>query len=196
MLINICIVTPMKCQSIGQHAAVHNRGTRWDRLSHLHRRITLIDVNRFAAGERASTVALIRYYRVGRANVMKFGSPLGSKGPQNGAAPRERRTYREGVSRRRGREENAFETLVEPDGDGVSRYKHSANQDYVARRYWGLIGAVCFLRTPVCHHAQSTEILPRLSFPLPLPWINERYLKVRSPRSGKPLCMDGERKFP
>lgn len=101
---------------IGRTArAVHNRETRWDRLSRLHRRITLIVVNRFAAGKRASAVALIRYYRVGTANVMKFGSPLGSKGRK--AGPRCEKGERIAkASRGEKRKENAFEALVEPDG--------------------------------------------------------------------------------
>lgn len=51
------------------------------------------------------------------------------------------------------KKENAFETLVEPRGgsdDGVA-LQHSANQDYVACRYWVLSKhQVCFLRAPVC----------------------------------------------
>lgn len=110
---------------------------------------------------------------------------VGIEGP-NGAAPRGRRTYRKGVSRKKKTHSRGSWNLMVVT---VSRYKHSANQDYVARRYWVLSKhQVC-----LCYHARSTEILPRLSFPLCLRELMKGILILaRSSKPDDPLC--GQRK--
>lgn len=181
--------------------AVHNRETRWDRLSHLHRRITLIATNRFAAGERASTAALIRYYRVGRANVMKFGSPIGIRR----AAERSSVAVRENVSRRRlaEKKENALETLVEPGGgsDGVA-LQTLCQSGLCCVPLLGLIEAPSVFSACTClrHHDRLKSYLVlaflRLRCELMKGILRLAHLDQVSLTWRSPVRMDRKRKFP
>jgi len=99
-------------------------------------------MNRFAVGKRSSigSVNSILSYR---ANVMKFGS----RWDRSTCRMKPRRKKRKRIAKEFRRQK---ETYLRRSWNlvvvMVSRYKHSANQDYVARRYWVLSKhQVCFL---------------------------------------------------
>lgn len=119
---------------------------------------------------------LIRYYPVGRANVMKFGSPLGSESCPYRMYPY---TKEESIAQAY-RKRNAFEVLVE------RRECRVTSTLPIRIMFHALMGSYRSTKCVSCEHlfelphTRLSEILTRLNFPPLLLQINVKYRKART----------------